>query len=340
MGNILTAGQGQGARLAARAAGLPVGVPATTVNKVCGSGLKSVVMAAQAVLLGDASVVVAGGMEAMSQAPYLLQKARTGYRLGNGELVDSMVKDGLWCGLTDVHMGLTAENLAAKYSISREEQDAYAVTSQHRAQEAIEAGRFAREIVPVMVPQRKGPPVSFDRDEHPRFGTTAAALAGLRPAFTKDGTVTAGNASGINDGAAAVVVMSSQAATQLGVQAMARIVSYASAGVDPSVMGIGPVRAVATALSRAGIGPEQIELAELNEAFAVQSLAVVREIGFDPAIVNVNGGAIALGHPIGASGARILVTLLHEMERRDVHLGLAGLCIGGGMGIAMVVARD
>ncbi len=315
-------------------------MPATTVNKVCGSGLKAVVMAAQAVLLGDARVVVAGGMEAMSQAPYLLPQARTGYRLGNGDLVDSMIKDGLWCGLTDVHMGVTAENLAAKYGITREEQDAFAVESQRRAQAAIEGGRFASQIVPVMVPQRKGAPVPFERDEHPRFGSTLEGLAGLRPAFKKDGTVTAGNASGINDGAAALVLMSSSAAAEAGAPGMARSVSYASAGVAPSGMGIGPVDAVGRALLQAGLSPQQIELVELNEAFAVQSLAVLKELGFDPAIVNVNGGAIALGHPLGASGARILVTLLHEMESRDVHLGLAGLCIGGGMGIAMVVARD
>jgi acetyl-CoA C-acetyltransferase len=338
LGNVLQAGQGQGpARQAALAAGLPVEVPATTVNKVCGSGMKAVIMAAQAVMLGDARVVVAGGMESMSQAPYLLGQARSGYRLGNGTLVDSVISDGLWCSRTDVHMGITAENLADQHGITREEQDAFALWSQQRAERAIGEGRFEAEIVPVMLPARKGPPAAFVRDEHPRAGSTLAGLAALRPAFRKDGTVTAGNASGINDGAAAVVVASRGRADELGLPVLARVVGYGQAGVEPRVMGIGPVEAVRRALGRAGRSIAEVELWELNEAFAVQSLAVTRELGVDPAIVNVNGGAIALGHPIGASGTRILVTLLHEMRRRGARLGVAGLCIGGGMGIAAVV---
>jgi len=341
LGNVLQAGQGQGpARQASLAAGLPVAVPAVTINKVCGSGLAAVIMAAQQVMLGEAGVVIAGGMESMSQAPYLLSQARTGYRLGNGTLVDSVVSDGLWCSRTDVHMGITAENLAREYGIGRAEQDQYALTSQLRAQAAIESGRFGPEIVPVMIPQRKGAAQPFERDEHPRLGSTIEGLAGLRPAFAKDGTVTAGNASGINDGAAAVVVAGRGRAEELGLPVLARVVAYGRAGVDPSVMGIGPVGAVRTALERAGLAAGDIELWELNEAFAVQSLAVVKELGLDPAIVNVNGGAIALGHPIGASGTRILVTLLYEMQRRGVRLGAAGLCIGGGMGIAMIVERE
>ncbi|MDP2871137.1 MAG: acetyl-CoA C-acetyltransferase [Bacillota bacterium] len=343
MGNVLTAGQGQGpARQAALAAGVPVGVPATTINMVCGSGLRAVAMAAQAVRLGEASVVVAGGMESMSQAPYLLPQARAGYRLGNGPLLDSLVHDGLWCSIGDTHMGITAENLAQRYAISREEQDRFAVQSHNRAEAAIAAGRFAAEIVPVPIPQRKGPPAEFKQDEHVRMGSTLEAVARLRPAFRPEaegGTVTAGNASGINDGAAALVVTSRARAGELGLKPLATILGYAAAGVEPSVMGIGPVDAVRTALKRAGAKLEDIELAELNEAFAAQALAVLRELPLDPAIVNVNGGAIALGHPIGASGARILVTLLYEMERRGAALGLAGLCIGGGMGMAMVVRR-
>ncbi|MCR4401291.1 MAG: acetyl-CoA C-acetyltransferase [Firmicutes bacterium] len=341
MGNILQAGQGQNpARQAAVKAGLPVEVPSMTINKVCGSGLKAIVLAAQSVMLGDADVVVAGGMESMNQAPYLLTRARTGYRMGHGDLVDSMIGDGLWCAITGVHMGVTAENLAAKYGISRQEQDEFALRSQRRAERAITEGRFEEEIVPVEVRGRKGEAVKFARDEHPRFGVTIENLAALRPAFKKDGTVTAGNASGINDGAAAVVVMSREGAESRGLEPMATIVSYASAGVEPSEMGLGPVPATRKALAKAGLKLDQVDLIEANEAFAVQSLAVGRELGWDLERVNVNGGAIALGHPIGASGARILVTLVHEMKRAGAELGLATLCVGGGMGVAAIVRRE
>jgi len=340
MGCILQAGQGQNpARQAALKAGLPVEIPCTTINKVCGSGLKSVALAAQSIMAGDAEIVVAGGAENMNLAPYMLDKARTGYRMGHGQLIDSMIHDGLWCIFGDTHMGITAENLAEKYGVSRAEQDEFAAASQAKAAAAIESGRFADEIVPVMLPQRKGDPIRFDKDEHVRPGTTVESLAKLRPAFKKDGTVTAGNASGINDGAAAVVVMSADRAKAMGLAPLAKIKAYASAGVDPSVMGIGPVPATRKALAKAGLTIEDIGLIEANEAFASQSLAVGRDLGWDPAVVNVNGGAIALGHPIGASGARILVTLVHEMQKRDVKYGLATLCIGGGMGIAMIVER-
>lgn len=340
MGNVLQAGQGMGpARQAAIAAGLPVTVPAMTINKVCGSSLKAVILASQAVILGDAQVVVAGGMESMSRAPYLLPQARSGYRLGTGALLDSAVHDGLWCSVVDTHMGITAENLAQRYGIDREAQDRLAVQSQARAAAAIEAGRFATEIVPVEVVGRRGDTVLFDRDEHPRPGTSLESLGGLRPAFVKDGTVTAGNASGVNDGAAAVVVAGDEWARREGLPILAKVVSYATVGVEPAVMGIGPVDAVRRALDRAGLAPDDIGLWELNEAFAVQALAVLHELKLDPAIVNVNGGAVALGHPIGASGARVLVTLLHEMAKRQVRFGAASLCIGGGMGVAMVVER-
>lgn len=340
MGCILQAGQGQNpARQAALKAGLPIEIPCTTVNKVCGSGLKSVALAAQSIMAGDAEIVVAGGTENMNLAPYILDKARTGYRMGHGQLIDSMIHDGLWCIFGDTHMGITAENIAEKYGISREDQDEFAAASQAKAGAAIESGRFADEIVPVMIPQRKGDPIKFDKDEHVRPGTTIESLAKLKPAFKKDGTVTAGNASGINDGAAAVVVMSADRAKAMGLAPLARVKAYASAGVDPSVMGIGPVPATRKALAKAGLTVEDMGLIEANEAFASQSLAVGRDLGWDPAKVNVNGGAIALGHPIGASGARILVTLLHEMQKRDVKYGLATLCIGGGMGIAMIVER-
>jgi acetyl-CoA C-acetyltransferase len=340
MGCILQAGQGQNpARQAALKAGLPVEIPCTTINKVCGSGLKSVALAAQSIMAGDAEIVVAGGAENMNLAPYMLDKARTGYRMGHGQLIDSMIHDGLWCIFGDTHMGITAENLAEKYGVSRAEQDEFAAASQAKAAAAIESGRFADEIVPVMLPQRKGDPIRFDKDEHVRPGTTVESLAKLRPAFKKDGTVTAGNASGINDGAAAVVVMSADRAKAMGLAPLAKVRAYASAGVDPSVMGIGPVPATRKALAKAGLTIEDIGLIEANEAFASQSLAVGRDLGWDPAVVNVNGGAIALGHPIGASGARILVTLVHEMQKRDVKYGLATLCIGGGMGIAMIVER-
>ena len=337
MGNVLTAGLGMNpARQSALAAGIPDSVPATAINKVCGSGLKTVALAAQAIMLGDADVVVAGGMEGMSTTPYLLPKARYGYRMGHGEVLDHMVKDGLWCALSDCHMGNTAENVAIEREISRADQDAFAAQSHRKAAAAWEKGIFAGEVVPVEIQQRKGP-VVVDRDEHLRPDTTTEVLGKLRPAFAGDGSVTAGNASGINDGAAAVVVMSRRKAEELGVQPIAAVRSYATAGVPPRVMGIGPVPATRKALARAGLGLEDIDLIEANEAFAAQSLAVGRELGWDWERVNVNGGAIALGHPIGASGCRILVTLLYEMKRRDAKRGLATLCIGGGQGIAMIV---
>ena len=340
MGNVLQAGVGLSpARLAALEAGLPTSVPAMTINKVCGSGLKSVALAAQAVMLGDADLVVAGGMESMSRAPFLLGDARWGYKMGNGELVDSMILDGLWDSTLGYHMGMTAENIAERHGITREEQDAFAVDSQRKCTEATAAGRLKDEIVPVQVPQRKGPPLVFESDEFPKPQTTEEVLAGLRPAFKPDGTVTAGNASGINDGAAAVVVASEAKAEELGIEPLARIRAWASAGVDPEVMGLGPVNASGRVTQKAGLSYDEIDLIELNEAFAVQALAVNRLTGWDEAKVNVNGGAIALGHPIGASGTRILVTLLHEMKRREAARGLATLCIGGGMGIAMIVER-
>ena len=338
MGNVYSAGVGLNpARLALLEAGLPVSVPAMTLNKACGSGLKAVALAAQAIRLGEASVVVAGGMESMSQAPYLLPRARFGYRMGHGELVDSMLRDGLWCTTSDCHMGMTAENLVAQYEISREEQDRFAYTSQMRARAAWESGRFREEVVPVEVPQPRGKTLLVERDEHPRPDTTLEALAKLRPVFKDGGTVTPGNASGINDGAAAVVVMSDAEAARRGLTPLAVIRSYAAAGVEPHIMGIGPAPAVRKALPRAGLRLEDMDLIELNEAFAGQSLAVARELGLDLERTNVNGGAIALGHPVGASGCRVLVTLLHEMRRRHAHYGLATLCIGGGQGIAMVV---
>jgi acetyl-CoA C-acetyltransferase len=340
-GNVLQVGLGQNpARQAAVRAGIPTSVPAYTVNHVCGSGLKSVALAAQAIACGAAELVVAGGTESMDQAPYVLKGARWGYRLGHGEFLDVMISDGLSCALSDgVHMGLTAENIAEQFKISREDQDRFALQSQQRAEAAIQGGRFKEEIIPVPIPQKKGEPLMFAQDEFPRFGTTYEALAKLRPAFKKDGTVTAGNASGINDGAAAVVVMSESRAKAKNLAPLVRIRAYAAAGVEPRVMGLGPIPAIPKALEKAGLRLEEIELIELNEAFAAQSLAVVRELGLDLAKTNVNGGAIALGHPIGASGARILVTLLYEMRRRDLHRGLAALCIGGGQGMAMVVER-
>ncbi|MCU0308660.1 MAG: acetyl-CoA C-acetyltransferase [Thermoleophilia bacterium] len=341
IGSILTAGQGQNpARQAAIAAGIPESVPATTVNMLCGSGLRTVALAAQAVRAGDAEVVVAGGQENMSAAPYLLPQGRTGYRMGHGAVEDSMIRDGLWCALADVHMGTTAENIARELEVSREDQDAFAAESQRRAGEAMRAGRFEAEIVPVEVPQRRGEALVVAEDEHPRPATTTEALARLRPAFADGGTVTAGNASGINDGAAATVVMSRDRAEALGVAPLAAIRSYAWSGVSPRIMGMGPVEAVRMALARAGLGIGDIDLVELNEAFAAQSVAVCRALGIDMDRCNVNGGAIALGHPVGASGARVLTTLLHEMARREARTGLAALCIGGGMGIAMVVERD
>jgi acetyl-CoA C-acetyltransferase len=338
MGNVLQAGLGQNpARQAAFKAGIPESVSSMTINKVCGSGLKAVHLATQVILAGDAEIVVAGGMENMSQAPYILKNAREGFKMGDQKLVDTLTGDGLTCVFNDYHMGITAENLAAKYSITREEQDQFSAWSQEKAVNAIESGKFKEEIVPVVIPQRKGDPVIFDTDEYPKKGTTVEKLAGLRPAFKKDGTVTAGNASGINDGAAAVVVMSKKKAEELGIQPLVTIKANASAGVDPSIMGIGPVPAVRKALEKASISIETLDLIEANEAFAAQSLAVDRELHFDKEKLNVNGGAIALGHPIGASGARILVTLIHEMKRRNSRTGLATLCIGGGQGVATIV---
>ncbi len=340
MGNILQAGLGQGpARQAAIKAGVPAEVPAFTVNKLCGSGLKAVNLAIQAILLGDADVIVAGGMENMSAAPYLVPNARWGARMGAVQMVDSMIHDGLTDAFNNYHMGITAENVAERYGITREEQDAFAAESQRKAAEAMAAGRFKDEIVPVSIPQRKGEPKIVDTDEYPKPETTVDSLAKLRPAFKKDGTVTAGNASGINDGAAALVLMSEEKAKELGVKPLATIVTYASAGVEPEVMGMGPHPTSQKLFQRSGLTPDQIDLWELNEAFAAQSLGVAREVKPDMAKVNVNGGAIALGHPVGASGARILVTLLHEMQRRDSRYGLASLCIGGGMGTGVIVER-
>ncbi|MDK2823614.1 MAG: acetyl-CoA C-acetyltransferase [Clostridia bacterium] len=339
MGNVLQAGLGQNvARQAALIAGLPINVPALTINKVCGSGLKSVALAAQSIALGDADIVVAGGTENMSQAPYLLPQARFGYRMGNGQLVDSMIKDGLWCAISDYHMGITAENIAERWGITREEQDQFAIESQNKAESAIKDNRFAEEIVPVQVPGKRDV-IEFKVDEYPRFGTTIENLAKLRPAFKKDGTVTAGNASGINDGAAALVLTTAEKAKQLGVTPVARFVAHASAGVDPQIMGIGPVEATKKALDKAGWQIADLDLIEANEAFAAQSLAVVKDLDLNKEITNVNGGAIALGHPIGASGARILVTLLHEMAKREAKKGLATLCIGGGQGISVLIER-
>lgn len=340
MGNVLQGGQGQNpARQAALKAGIPVEATAMTINMVCGSGLRAVTLAAQIIAAGEGDIVLAGGFESMSSAPYYLEKARWGYRMGNGTVVDGMIKDGLWCALGDTHMGITAENLAEKYSISRQEQDEFAAESQRKAQEAIEAKRFAAEIIPVKIPQRKGDPLIFDTDEFPRKGVTAESLAKLRPAFKKEGSVTAGNASGINDGAAALVLMKESKAKELGIEPLATFVASAYAGVDPGTMGIGPVNAVRKVLTKTGLTLDDIDLIEANEAFAAQSLAVKKELAWNTDIVNVNGGAIALGHPIGASGARILVTLLYELKRRNTKTGLATLCIGGGMGIAAIVQR-
>lgn len=340
MGNVLQAGLGMNpARQSAIAAGIPDYVPSFTVNKVCGSGLKAVALAAQAIAAGDGELIVAGGMESMSRAPYLLKKARWGYRLGNDEIVDSMLSEGLTCAMAGCHMGVTAENVAVSCDVSREAQDEFAAESQRRAEAAISAGRFDEEIVPVMVPKRKGEPLAFKVDEYARPGTTADTLGKLKPAFQKDGTVTAGNASGINDGAAALVVASAERARLMELAPMATVVSYATAGVDPRYMGLGPVPAVERALEKARLTLRDIDLFELNEAFAAQSLAVLGKLGIDATRVNVNGGAIALGHPLGASGARVLVSLLYEMRRRNARRGLAALCIGGGQGIAMIVER-
>ena len=340
MGNVIQAGQGQNvARQAAVRAGLPVEVPAMTINKVCGSGLRCVALAAQMIKAGDCDVVVAGGMENMSAAPYAMPGARWGQRMGDGKMMDTMIKDVLWDAFNDYQMGVTAENIAKEWKLTREMQDEFALNSQLKAEKAIKAGRFVDEIVPVIIPQRKGEPKIFEQDEFPRFGSTIEKMSKLKPSFIKGGTVTAANASGINDGAAAFVVMSAEKANELGLKPMAKIVSYGSKGLEPSIMGYGPFHATKKALEVAGLTVEDMDLIEANEAFAAQSLAVAKDLNFDMDKVNVNGGAIALGHPVGASGARILVTLLHEMEKRDAKKGLATLCIGGGMGTALVVER-
>jgi acetyl-CoA C-acetyltransferase len=340
LGQVLTAAAGQNpARQALIKSGIPNAVPAMTINVVCGSGLKAVMLAAQAVQCGDADIVVAGGQENMSAAPHALPGSRDGFRMGDAKLVDTMIVDGLWDVYNQYHMGSTAENVAKQYGITREMQDRFAVASQNKAEAAQKAGRFDDEIVPVMIPQRKGEPVAFKTDEFPKAGTTLDSVAGLRPAFAKDGSVTAANASGINDGAAATLVMTAERARELGITPLARIKAYATTGVDPSIMGMGPVTASRRALEKAGWKPADLDLMEINEAFAAQACAVNNEMGWDTSKINVNGGAIALGHPIGASGCRILVTLLHEMRRRNARRGLASLCIGGGMGVAMAVER-
>jgi acetyl-CoA C-acetyltransferase len=340
IGNVLQAGQSQNpARQASIKAGIPVEVPAWTMNMVCGSGLQAIISGAQTIMTGQADIIVAGGMENMSLAPYLLPKARTGYRMGHGQIIDSMVHEGLTDAFGHIHMGITAENLAEQYNILREEQDQFALESQIKAQTAIEAGRFKDEIVPLVIPQKKGEPKIFDTDEYPRKGITIEALEKLKPAFKKDGTVTAGNASGICDGAAAMVIMAKEKAEELGLKPLAKIKSFGYAGVDPSIMGIGPVPAVEKALRAAHLQIEDLDLIEGNEAFAVQSLAVAKRLGFPKDKVNVNGGAIALGHPLGASGARILVTLLYELQKRQGRYGLATLCVGGGQGVALIVER-
>ncbi|HJV46084.1 MAG TPA: acetyl-CoA C-acetyltransferase [Bacillota bacterium] len=341
LGNVLQAGLGQNpARQAVIKAGFPETLSSMTINKVCGSGLKAVHLATQAIFSGDADVVLAGGMENMSQAPYLLENARNGFRMGDQKVVDTMIRDGLWCAFNDYHMGITAENLAAKYEITREEQDQFSAWSQQKTGVAIAEGKFKDEIVPVVIPQRKGEPVVFETDEFPRKGVTAESLGKLKPAFRKDGTVTAANSSGINDGAAVLLIVSREKAESLGLKPLAVIKANASAGVDPSIMGIGPVPATRKVLDKANLSLDQIDLIEANEAFASQSLAVDRELNFNKDKLNVNGGAIALGHPIGASGARILVTLVHELNRRDdAKYGLATLCIGGGQGVATIVEK-
>jgi acetyl-CoA C-acetyltransferase len=340
LGQVLTAGCGQNpARQAAIGAGLPEHVPAMTINKVCGSGLKAVALATQAIAAGDAEVVVAGGQENMSQAPHLLPGSRDGWRMGDVQAVDSMVRDGLWDAFNRYHMGTTAENVARRYGITREQQDVFAIASQNKAEAAQKAGRFRDEIVPVLVPQRKGDPIAFETDEFVRHGATLASVSGLKPAFARDGSVTPANASGINDGAAVVVVMSEARATALGIEPLARIRAYASAGLDPAFMGMGPVPASRKCLARAGWTIDDLDLMEINEAFAAQACAVNQEMAWDSQRINVNGGAIAIGHPIGASGCRILVTLLHELRRRAARRGLASLCIGGGMGVALAVER-
>ncbi len=339
-GHVLTAGTGQNpARQAAIEAGIPETTPSMTINKVCGSGLKTVHLAAQAIMCGDADIIVAGGQENMSLSPHVLPKSRNGQKMGDWKLQDSMIVDGLWCAFNDYHMGVTAENIAKEYKISREEQDAFAAATQQKTEAAQAAGKFKDEIVPVEIPQRKGDPVIFDTDEFPRAGVTIEALSKMRPAFDREGTVTAANASGLNDGAAAVVVMSASKAKELGLEPLATIAAYSSAGVSPAIMGTGPIPASQKCLEKAGWTHEELDLIEANEAFAAQAISVNQSIGWDPAKVNVNGGAIALGHPIGASGCRVLVTLLHEMKRSNAKKGLATLCIGGGQGVALAVER-
>jgi acetyl-CoA C-acetyltransferase len=344
MGSILQGGQGQNpARQVLLKSGIPKEVCAQTINMVCGSGLRAVVDAARVIALGEADIIVAGGLESMTRAPFYLENARSGYRMGNGELIDMMIHDGIWDIINNVHMGITAENIAIKYGLTRDEQDTLAYESQMKAKKAMESGRFKEEIVPVSIPQKRGDPKIVDKDEHPKPDTTMEKLAKLRPAFKKDGTVTAGNSSGINDGAAAFMVLSEKKAKELGIAPQARIVDYAYGGVDPAIMGTGPIEAVKKLFKKTGKTVEDIDLIEANEAFAAQALSVAREMGWEKPPqsdkVNVNGGAIALGHPVGASGARILVTLIHEMMKRDAKRGMATLCIGGGMGIAMMVER-
>ena len=340
MGQVLTAGCGQNpARQTAIQAGLDVATPAITINKVCGSGLKAVQMATQAIMLGDADIVIAGGQESMSQAPHVLPDSRNGQRMGNWNMVDTMITDGLWDAFNDYHMGITAENIAEKYAITKEQQDQFALASQQKAQAAIESGRFKDEIIPFAIPQRKGDPLIFAEDENPRLNASIEGIAKMRPAFKKDGTVSAANASSLNDGAAAVILCSEEKAKALGLPILATIKSYANAGVDPSIMGTGPIPASRRCLEKSGWDVADLDLIEANEAFAVQALSVNKEMGWDDEKVNVNGGAIALGHPIGASGCRVLVTLVHEMIKRDAKKGLATLCIGGGMGVALAVER-
>ncbi|MGX4685481.1 acetyl-CoA C-acetyltransferase [Vagococcus sp. JNUCC 83] len=341
LGNVLSGGLGQNvSRQVAMNAGIPQEKSAFTINKVCGSGLKTVVLAAQSIMLGDNDIVVAGGTESMSQAPYVLESERWGKRMGDAKVIDTMLSDGLVDAFHGIHMGITAENIAEKFGFTREQQDEFAAKSQNKAEAAVTSGRFKDEIVEIEIPQRKGEPVIFKDDEFPRFGSTAEKLSKLRPAFKKDGTVTAGNASGVNDGAAILVLMSREKADELGLEVLASIESYASAGVDPTIMGTGPIPATKKALEKAGLTVDDLDLVESNEAFASQAMSVAQELGLKEEITNVNGGAIALGHPIGASGARILVSLLHEMKKRDAKNGLATLCIGGGQGIALVVKRS
>ncbi len=339
-GQVLTAGTGQNpARQAAILAGLPYTVPCMTINKVCGSGLKTVHLAAQAIKCGDADIIVAGGQENMSLSPHVLPKSRNGTKMGDWKMLDSMIVDGLWDAFNDYHMGVTAENIAKKYDISRQEQDEFAAASQQKAEAAQNAGKFDEQITPIEIPQRKGDPIVFNKDEFPRPGVTAESISGMRPAFNKEGTVTAANASGLNDGAAAVLVMSESKAKELGLEILATIKSYSSAGVDPAIMGTGPIPASKLCLKKAGWSVDELDLIEANEAFAAQAISVNRDLGWDTKKVNINGGAISIGHPIGASGCRILVTLLHEMKHSDAKKGLATLCIGGGQGVALAVER-